>query len=120
MLRRPDLCTPPADHRLTAQGSELARRSRSMTISRVIGAAFVVGILLGGPAAAQGFGRGPHMVFAPHPSFFPHRAFFPNHAFVHHRFFGSVLVAPPIIVPPYPVYPYYPYYYPPYAYPPYP
>jgi hypothetical protein len=96
------------------------------TMSRMLCIACFVVVLLDGPAAAQGFGRGPHMGFAPHPGFFPlpglfshpgffpHRAFFPRRTFDNRRFFfGGVFVAPPIIGPPYPAYPYFPYYYPP-------
>jgi hypothetical protein len=95
-----------------------SRRPVIAAPSKIFILAFVLGVLLGGPANAQRF-SGRHAGFAPHAGFFHHPGFvhpgfFPHRPFVANRFFfGGVFVAPPVYG-----YPYYPYYYPPY--PPYP
>src|SRR5580692_9772157 len=132
--QHPAACFDPASRRTDRRSATGGPAFSMLTAtSRMLGIVCLLGALLGGPAAAQGFRRGPHMGFGPHPGFFPrpgffphpgflpHRAFFPGRAFDNRRFFfGGVFLAPPIIGPPYPVYPYYPYYYPPYPYLPYP
>jgi hypothetical protein len=119
-------------------------RSVRTAIPRVLGVGFALFVVLGSPATAQGFGRGPHSGFAGHPGFsahpgFQHRFifrdhhpfFFHHHPFFHQRFiFGGIFAAPPVIAPAYPgpiyryypCYPYFPYYscYPPYPYLPFP
>jgi hypothetical protein len=55
------------DRRLATGGTAF---SMLTAMSRMLDIVCVLGALLGGPAAAQGFRRGPHMGFGPHPGFF--------------------------------------------------